>query len=124
MFTLDKLIITFDGLFCLLQGPSGEAGGPTYGSLYEPVHMGSRGGPDSVGAVGPRGGGISRIKVGGILLLDGTLDATGLSGSNGAGGGSGGSIWVTTGERNWIILTSTLEYAWQEKWMKTFTYFP
>lgn len=76
---------------------NGQVGGPTYGSLYEPVHGGSQGGQSSTGVPGPRGGGVSRIKVGGVLLLDGILDATGLIGINGAGGGSGGSIWVTTG---------------------------
>lgn len=82
------------------KASNGQAGGSTYGSLYEPVDMGSQGGATSSGAAGPRGGGVIRLKVGSVLQLDGTLDATGLSGTSGAGGGSGGSIWVTTGEMN------------------------
>ncbi|PIK55150.1 hypothetical protein BSL78_07880 [Apostichopus japonicus] len=70
-----------------VKASNGQVGGPTYGSLYEPVHGGSQGGQSSTGVPGPRGGGVSRIKVGGVLLLDGILDATGLSGINGAGGG-------------------------------------
>ena len=77
---------------------SGAVGGEVYGSIYEPTHTGSRGGPDSSGNPGPRGGGHIRMRVGSIFHLDGILSADGLSGtSGGAGGGSGGSIWITTG---------------------------
>lgn len=83
-------------LCVLFEDSNGQLGGAAYGSLYEPVERGSQGGPSNSGP-GPRGGGVMRIKVGGILHLDGELNADGLSGS---GGASGGSLWVTTGQWN------------------------
>ena len=68
-----------------------------YGSLYEPIAGGSRGGSASNGSPGPRGGGKIRIIVGAILNLDGQILTDGLTGASGAGGGSGGAVWVTAG---------------------------
>ena len=73
-----------------------EDGGITYGSLYEPTETGSSGGEDKYGYPGARGGGRIRIRVGGVFDLDGNLNADGFAGSDIAGGGSGGSVWITT----------------------------
>ncbi|XP_072025321.1 uncharacterized protein [Amphiura filiformis] len=81
------------------SAPGGTASGTTYGSLYEPTIGGSRGGPASSNAPGPRGGGVIRVKVGAILSLDGRIEVDGLDAPAGsrAGGSSGGAVWVTTG---------------------------
>ncbi|HOA60036.1 MAG: right-handed parallel beta-helix repeat-containing protein [Verrucomicrobia bacterium] len=72
---------------------SGAAGGLAYGSVIEPVHLGSSGG--GTGARSP-GGGAIRLVVGGTLELDGTLSANGTSSwYDNQGGAAGGSIWIT-----------------------------
>ncbi|PIK33360.1 hypothetical protein BSL78_29833 [Apostichopus japonicus] len=45
------------GLVMLLwrTASNGQVGGPTYGSLYEPVHGGSQGGQSSTGVLDPEG---------------------------------------------------------------------
>ena len=48
--------------------------GTTYGSLYEPVSAGSRGGMGGSGVLGARGGGIIRIIVGHSFHLDGVVN--------------------------------------------------
>ncbi|MBX3412575.1 MAG: hypothetical protein KF708_07800 [Pirellulales bacterium] len=72
------------------NGYSGSGGGgiagPTYGSLSEPIALGSGGGSQ-------RGGGAIRLNVGGELIVDGSIAANGVSGS---GAGAGGSIFITT----------------------------
>jgi hypothetical protein len=78
-------------------GWGGAPGGPTYGSLMQPVDLGSAGGT-GVGEPGSAGGGAIRFTVAGTLLLNGTISANGGSFTPGHGGcGSGGSIWLTTG---------------------------
>src|SRR6185369_16515719 len=69
-----------------------------YGSATEPVDRGSGGGfglgPTYAG--GSIGGGAIRLNIGGILTVDGSMSANGNPAfQDGAGGGSGGSIWVT-----------------------------
>lgn len=46
----------------------------TYGSLYDPVSPGSRGGMGIGGSLGSRGGGTMRIKVGHSFVLDGVVN--------------------------------------------------
>jgi len=71
-------------------------GGVAYGSERMPVDLGSGGG--SAGVCGPcpggAGGGAIELTVHGTLLLNGQLNA---NGKPGAGGGSGGSVWLTVG---------------------------
>ncbi len=72
---------------------SGAAGGLAYGSVIEPIDLGSSGG--GAGARSP-GGGAIRLIVGGTLELDGTLSANGTpSWYDNQGGAAGGSIWIT-----------------------------
>lgn len=74
------------------------AGGLAYGLAQQPTDKGSRGGYS-----GGMGGGAIRLNVGGTLTVDGQISAAGNPATaNNAGGGSGGSIWVTSG-----ILTGT-----------------
>jgi hypothetical protein len=78
-------------------GYYGAPGGPTYGSLMQPVDLGSAGGTGA-GQPGSAGGGAIRFTVAGTLLLNGAISANGVSLTPGYGGcGSGGSIWLTTG---------------------------
>jgi RHS repeat-associated protein len=97
---------------CTGAGHGGEGGrapsadivpGISYGSITEPTMIGSGGG-DQGSAYGGRGGGAVKLTVGGVLRVDGALRVNGYSGgydswpeSHSGGGGSGGSIWVTTG---------------------------
>lgn len=48
-------------------------GGTTFGSLYEPVEVGARGGDGPHGVAGSRGGGRVRVKVGYAFVLDGVV---------------------------------------------------
>ena len=84
------------------QGGGGYRGdaitrGVSYGSITQPVDLGSGGG-NYGGALGGTGGGAIKLTVGGICLIDGgsTVQALGGDSQNRAGGGSGGSIWITT----------------------------
>ena len=75
---------------------TGYAGGSHYGSVLQPTGLGSQGGGGS-GGDGAAGGGAIRLQVGGTLDLQGRISANGLSAApDNAGGGSGGSIWITT----------------------------
>ena len=76
------------------RGGNTELTGQPYGNLFEPRAIGSTGGG---GEVGGRGGGVIRIDVTRVLVVDGELRADGgrALGVNG-GGGSGGSVWITT----------------------------
>ncbi len=79
---------------------SGAPGGVTYGSPTMPSDFGSGGGLGSGPgyAGGSEGGGALRIDVGGAFNVDGTVSANGNPGyQDNSGGGSGGSIWITTG---------------------------
>jgi hypothetical protein len=84
-----------------LGGASATAatGGTNYGSAQQPVDRGSGGGFGSEPLYGgSEGGGAIRLNVGGVLTVDGQLSANGDWGlQDNSGGGSGGSIWVTTG---------------------------
>lgn len=61
--------------------------------MYEPSHFGCRGGGDGGGL----GGGIVNITVLNNLKIDGLISADGENARKlHAGGGSGGSIWITT----------------------------
>jgi hypothetical protein len=77
----------------------GTPGGATYGSAQQPVDWGSRGGLSPAYAGFCQGGGAIRLQVGGPFTLDGRLTANGNAALfEGAGGGSGGSVWVTTSQ--------------------------
>src|SRR5713101_97839 len=55
---------------------------------------GGQGYPSGTG--GSEGGGSIRLQVGGALTIDGRLSANGHDGlQDDAGGGSGGSVWIT-----------------------------
>ncbi|MCL5775207.1 MAG: hypothetical protein M1333_03280, partial [Patescibacteria group bacterium] len=81
-----------------LGGSAGAAGGVTYGSYSQPTDLGSGGG-SSGGTLGNApGGGAIQMTVSGTTTLSGTISANGsapLSG-NDNGGGSGGSVYLTT----------------------------
>ncbi len=67
-------------------------GGGAYGSLFEPITLGS--GAGNVGQ-GGSGGGAIHLLVSGTLQLDGTISVDGGSSTQyERGGGAGGSIWV------------------------------
>ncbi|XP_038052472.1 uncharacterized protein LOC119725183 [Patiria miniata] len=71
--------------------------GATYGSFLTPDLFGSDGGYSTYPHLGGSGSGRVYMNVTGILTVDGTLAATGGAyRSPGAGGGSGGSIWIET----------------------------
>ena len=77
---------------------TGYEGGSHYGSMLQPIALGSQGGDSSEGAGSP-GGGAIRLGVTGTLDVAGRLSANGLdNGGSNAGGGSGGSLWVTAGK--------------------------
>jgi len=85
-------------------------GGIAYGSVLEPLDLGSGGGDNadnSPGGNGGAGGGAIHIKVSGTLTLEGTISANGQDGVGGEqGGGSGGSLWIETEklEGNGLVL--------------------
>ncbi len=73
----------------------GAVGGAPYGSITEPLELGSAGGAGSGGA-GPAGGGVIRLTVVNTLTIDGRVSVNGLNGTaDNSGGGSGGSIYLT-----------------------------
>jgi len=72
-------------------------GGPAYGSPIEPTSFGSGGGSTLNQGSGGAGGGAIRLEVGGLLTVDGSISADGKDAGSAAGGGSGGSIYITTG---------------------------
>ena len=72
---------------------SGGAGSDARGSLFEPEEVGAQG-----GSGGGKGGSTIRLQVGSVLYMDGTLDTNGANTSDHAGGGSGGSVWITVGK--------------------------
>jgi len=78
-------------------GASGTPGGGSYGSILQPFGFGSPGGAGTAQRVAG-GGGVVNLTVFGHLQLDGTISANGTGATNGhAGGGSGGSIQLTSG---------------------------
>lgn len=68
--------------------------GLVYGSVYNPEDFGS-GGSSASSSYGS-GGGVLRLKSRHSLEVEGVLESNGQAGSNGIGGGSGGSVWVET----------------------------
>jgi hypothetical protein len=79
-------------------GNGGDAnpflGGIAYGSIFQPTTLGSGGGK-FVSTIGGAGGGALRLDVFGTLTHNGTITANGVSASNAAGSGAGGSVWIT-----------------------------
>ncbi len=83
-------------------GAGGNSGGGTYGSSNAPVHPGSGGGREGAtttyAAAGGAGGGLIRLEISDLLVLNGTLDATGGigqdDGARRAGTGAGGGIYL------------------------------
>lgn len=70
----------------------------TYGSVTNPILLGSGGSSDGGGTPGGNGGGRVTLLIAGLLQLDGAVRVDGLGGSgNAAGSGSGGSILVRAG---------------------------
>ncbi len=65
-----------------------------YGNRYAPVFPGSGGAPGSATVSGASGGGAIRLKIAGLLTLDGILTANASEDGNGAGG----SIFVSAAE--------------------------
>ncbi|HPC61397.1 MAG TPA: hypothetical protein PKX23_12105, partial [Verrucomicrobiota bacterium] len=70
--------------------------GGVYGAVAAPALFGSGGGRGYLSLdLGGSGGGVVRLEVGHLLLVDGIIVADGAAGTNRAsGGGSGGSIWL------------------------------
>ena len=62
-----------------------------YGSLFEPILLGSGGG----GSDGGAGGGFVEFTIGRTMHVDGRVDAYGAAASGTGGGGSGGSILIS-----------------------------
>ncbi|HEY71208.1 MAG TPA: hypothetical protein G4O08_11560, partial [Anaerolineae bacterium] len=82
-------------------GQGQPTGGASYGSLYQPVDLGSGGGTRySETWCGGAGGGAIHLIASGVVTIDGALSANGgagLAGDRGCGGGSGGSLWIEAG---------------------------
>lgn len=84
------------------RAQQGYAGGTGYGVYTLPTEFGSGGGNRSgYASTGGHGGGVVKLSVGGTLTVTGTITADGNVGANSGdrkpGGGSGGSILITTG---------------------------
>jgi hypothetical protein len=77
----------------------GAPGGVTYGSAQQPSSSGSEGGGAFTGDPNlSQGGGVLELDVSGALTINGTVSANGNAGLfPGAGGGAGGSVWLTAG---------------------------
>jgi hypothetical protein len=81
-------------------GHANDRGGNSYGSATAPTTLGSSGGGSgsSFAPFGGSGGGAFRLNVTGKLTVNGRVSADGTSGSGqNAGGGAGGSVWLTVG---------------------------
>jgi len=76
------------------NGRAGLVGGSPYGSIVQPVNIGSSGGAAT--ATSGSGGGAVKIIVGGLFNINGTISANGTNGltNDRSGGGSGGGIWI------------------------------
>jgi len=78
-------------------GYGGNSSGVPYGSVYEPIALGSGGDYSYAGTPGV-GGGAIKLLVSGSTVIDGTISANGQAGTgNRYDGGAGGSIWLDTG---------------------------
>jgi hypothetical protein len=80
-------------------GAGGAPGGVTYGSAQQPSSSGSAGGVAVMGDPNlSQGGGVIKLDVSGTLTINGSVSANGDAGFfPGAGGGAGGSVWLTAG---------------------------
>lgn len=76
---------------CRSNGSNVESA-PEYGSVLNPVSLGSGG-----ARVGADGGGAIRLTVTGELTVGGSITANGLTGTSSYSGGAGGSVWLTAG---------------------------
>jgi len=75
---------------------TGAPGGSTYGSATQPVERGSRGGLSPAYPGFCEGGGALLLRVSSNLTVNGWISANGNNALfEGAGGGAGGSIWLT-----------------------------
>ncbi|MEA3515140.1 MAG: hypothetical protein U9R34_06685 [Nanoarchaeota archaeon] len=86
------------------DGSGTAVGGSSYGSLTQPVDLGSGSGGNNVynKYVDGHGGGAVKLDVSGTLIIDGSIIANGGKGYTPANwgvtsGGSGGSIWIDAG---------------------------
>jgi hypothetical protein len=81
------------------ESAGGAVGGAAYGSAEQPTASGSEGGVAFAGDPNlSQGGGVVNLEVGGTLTINGEVSANGNAGLfPGAGGGSGGSVWLTVG---------------------------
>ena len=80
------------------DGSSGlnASGGGGYDLITQPGQAGSGGGVSTLPTSGSAGGGALQLSVSGVLQVDGAITANGASAAtNGAGGGAGGSLWIT-----------------------------
>ena len=78
------------------KGSDGHQGGATYGSIVSPTNIGSGGSRNTSSGI-MSGGGAVKLTVSGTTTLDGNITADGINtNGNAAGGGSGGSVWLTT----------------------------
>lgn len=76
---------------------SGAVGGKHYGSILQPVTLGSQGGTSDSGP-GSAGGGSIRLQIDGSLSVSGRVSANGFNCQiNNGGGGAGGSLWLRVG---------------------------
>jgi hypothetical protein len=84
------------------DGKTRAGGKNSYGTYNAPFNLGSGGGDNTLGH-GGHGGGAIKLTIGGTTTLNGPMSANGANGTDtgeAAGGGSGGSIWLTTGTLN------------------------
>ncbi len=86
--------------YTLDGGSHGGSGGYSsyfYDSQFEPTNLGSGGNDNTyIGTnKGGSGGGALQLSVDGVFQVDGILSANGTQGYGNAGGGAGGSIYVT-----------------------------
>ena len=96
--------------------------GPTYGNIKDPADLGAGENLGSGGGTGYNGtrpggvgGGAIRLTVGGILRVDGVLDANGTSGDYHGGGGSGGSLYLQVGTLTGVgAITSNGGYGYSQ----------
>lgn len=71
-------------------------GGITYGSITEPIDLGSGGG-NPYNGTGGKGGGAIKLVVLGSTIVSGSITANGENSPRYGGSGAGGSVWVSTG---------------------------
>ncbi|MCK5590512.1 MAG: hypothetical protein KAI72_01030, partial [Candidatus Pacebacteria bacterium] len=73
------------------------AGGLSYGSIIEPIDLGSGGGNRGSFDYGGAGAGAVKLTITGTTTIAGTISSNGANGEYHSGGGSGGSVWINTG---------------------------